>query len=154
MTGVQTCALPILFDINMTGNKFAFPIDPNKKYKLVASKKGYQSDTLEFNTMNLYLPVTPISQKMNLKPNLKMEVYVFDKISHKALDGSTVEIRSTDGKILYASETLKGNMMSWDGLEFGKTYMITALKETYEKDTKNRVIESWSSTITDRKSVV
>ena len=26
--------------------------------------------------------------------------------------------------------------------------MITALKETYEKDTKNRVIESWSSTIT------
>jgi outer membrane protein OmpA-like peptidoglycan-associated protein len=134
-------------DVNTNGNTYASSLDPNKTYRLIASKKGYQSDTLEFNTMGLYLPVTTITQKLKLKPNLKMMVYVFDRMDRKALEGSTVEIRSEDGKTLYATETLKGNMLSWDGLEFGKTYLISAFKETYEKDTKTDVIETWSSTM-------
>lgn len=138
----------IITQDNSNGNGFSFPIDPNKKYRLIASKKGYQPDTLEFNTMGLYLPVTAMTKKLYLKPNLKMQVYVFDKIDRKALDGSTVEIRSEDGSILYATETLKGNMMTWDGLEFGKTYLISAIKETYGKDSKSEKIETWSSTTT------
>ncbi len=133
---------------NTNGNTFSYGLDPNKKYRIVASKKGYQSDTIDFNTMGLYLPVTMVNQKLKLKPNLKMEIYVFDKVDRKALEGATVEIRSEDGKILYASETLKGNMMTWDGLEFGKTYLISAIKETYDKDIKSEKIEMWSSTVT------
>lgn len=140
--------LVIKSDINANGNNFSFPIDPNKKYRLVATKKGYQSDTLEFNTMGLYMPVTAVAKQMKLKPNLKMEIYVFDKIDKKAITGSTVEIRSEDGKILYATETLRGNLLTWDGIEFGKTYLISAFKETYGKDYKLETIETWKSTIT------
>jgi outer membrane protein OmpA-like peptidoglycan-associated protein len=135
-------------EVNMNGNNFKFPIDPNKKYRLIATKKGYQSDTVDFNTMGLYLPNTLITKELKLNPNLKLQIYVFDKIGRKAIDGAKVEIRSADSKILYATETLKGNLMTWDGLEYGKTYMIVGTKETYDGDFKNRSIETWSSTMT------
>jgi outer membrane protein OmpA-like peptidoglycan-associated protein len=138
----------IKYEVNMDGNNFQFPLDPNKKYRIVASKKGYMPDTLDFNTTGLYLPSTLISQKLTLKPNLKLQIYVFDKIGRKAIDGAKVDIRSEDGKILYATETLKGNMMSWDGLEFGKTYLIVGSKETYDGDSKSRPIDGWSATMT------
>ena len=140
--------LVIKSDINANGNGFTFPIDPNKKYRLVATKKGYQSDTLDFNTMGLYMPVTAIAKEMKLKPNLRMEIYVFDKIDKKPIDGASFEIRSEDGNVLYASETPKNNVIVWDGLEFGKKYIVSVTKETYGKDFKIETIERWSSTMT------
>jgi outer membrane protein OmpA-like peptidoglycan-associated protein len=139
----------IKYEINDEGNDFKFPLLPNRKYRLIATKKGYMSDTTEFSTTGLYLPTTTLYQKLVLKPNLKLQIYVFDKIDKKPLTGSTVEIRSEDGKILYATETLTNtNLFTWDGVEFGKKYKLIAMKTTYETGDKMRVIETWSSTIT------
>ncbi|MBL7818729.1 MAG: hypothetical protein JNL70_27265 [Saprospiraceae bacterium] len=138
----------IKYEVNMEGNGFQFPLDPNKKYRLIASKKGYMPDTIEFDTKGLFMPMTAVAKKLTLKPNLRLQIYVFDKIDRKAIDGATVDIRTADGKTLLASETLSGNLMTWDGIEFGKSYLISAHKETYDKDSKTRVIEAWSSTIT------
>ncbi len=154
--------------INETGNNFNFPLLPNKKYQLIATKSGYMPDTIGFNTIisgskmaiagassdlsiseaGIYAPITTITKKLILKPSLKLEIYVFDKINRKALDGATVEIRSENGKTLLATETLKGNLMTWGGIEFGKTYQLIAFKQTFDGDSKLRVIDTWSSTIT------
>ena len=136
-----------IYDINSGGNSFKFELEPNRKYQLIATKKGYQPDTANINSFGLYMPVNAISQKMFLKPNLKLQIYVFDKIGRKALSGATVEIRSEDGKNLLATETLKGNFMTWGGIEFGQKYLILAKKETYDKDENTLTIETWSSTI-------
>ena len=138
----------IKYEVNLDGNNFQFPLDPNKKYRIIASKKAYLPDTIDFSTAGLYLPITTIAQKLVLKPSLRLQIYVFDKVGRKALDGATVEIRSEDGKTLYATETLKGNLTTWDGIEFGKKYMIIGYKETYDKDSKLLAIDTWSSTIT------
>ncbi len=154
--------------VNKEGNDFQFPLLPNKKYQLIASKVGYIPDTIQFNTIisgsklaiagasseisvsdaGIYAPITTITKKLVLKPTLKLEIYVFDKINRKALNGSTVEIRSEDGKTLYATEILKGNLMTWGGIEFGKTYKLIGFKQTFESDSKLRVIDTWSATIT------
>ncbi len=154
--------------INKEGNSFQFPLLPNKKYQLIASKSGYMPDTIIFNTIisgaklamagadsdisisdvGIYAPVTTITKKLILKPTLKLDIYVFDKINRKALNGATVEIRSENGKTLYTTETLKGNLLTWGGIEFGKTYQLIAFKQTFENDSKLRPIETWSSTVT------
>ncbi len=154
--------------INDTGNDFKFPLLPNKKYQLIASKSGYMPDTISFNTIisganlamagvasdmtisdaGIYAPMTTITKKLILKPSLKLEIYVFDKINRKALEGATVEIRSENGKTLLATETLKGNLMTWGGIEFGKTYKLIAFKQTFDNDSTLRPIETWSSTVT------
>ncbi len=158
----------IVQKINENGNDFNFPLEPNKRYRLIASKKDYIPDTLDFNTLisgasmaiksndsdltitdsGVYAPLTTISKKLILKPSLKLEIYVFDRINRKPINGATVEIRSENGKILYTTETLKENLLTWGGIEFGKTYQLIAFKETYDKDSKMRPIESWSPTIT------
>lgn len=132
----------IKYDINLEGNNFNYALDLNKSYKIVASKKGYLSDTVSFNTKGLYEPVTTISKKLNLRSNIKLEVLVYDKVSNKKLDGSTVTISTLDGKIV-KKEVLTGNQLWWTELEFGTTYRVTATKETYDKDEKTLVTEGY-----------
>ena len=159
----------IVTKINEEGNGYNFPLLPNKRYQLIASKSGYMSDTITFNTivagakmaiageassdlavsaLGIYAPITKITKKLILNPKLRLDIYVFDKINRKVLNGATVEIRSENGKTLYATETLKGNFLTWGGIEFGKTYKLIASKATFEKDEKMRPIEGWSSTMT------
>jgi hypothetical protein len=132
----------IKYDINMESNNFAYPLDLNKNYLIVASKKGYLSDTVSFTTKGLYEPLTMIKKELKLRSNIKLEVLVFDKVTNKKLDGSTITISSLDGKILKKA-TLTGNQLLWDELEFGTTYRITATKETYDKDEKTVVTEGY-----------
>ena len=148
---------------NESGNGYSFPLLPNKKYQLIASKSGYMSDTVKFNTMvigskagdgltitdaGIYAPITTITKKLILNPGLQLEIFVFDSINRKPLDGATVEIRTQNGKTLLATETLISNKMTWGGIEFGKTYQLIAFKESFNNDLNMLTIDTWRSTIT------
>ena len=134
----------IKYDVNMNGNTFEYPLDLNRKYLIVASKKGFLPDTIPFNTKGLYEPITTITKELKLRPNIKMQVLVFDKVTRKALMGSTVTIATLDGKIL-KTETLTGNELWWNEPEFSTTYRVTATKQTYDKDEQTIVTEGYAS---------
>jgi outer membrane protein OmpA-like peptidoglycan-associated protein len=134
----------IKYDVNMNGNTFAHPLDLNRRYLIVASKKGFLPDTVAFDTKGLYEPVTTLSKELKLRPNIKLEVLVFDKVTRKKLEGSTVTIATMDGKVLKTQE-LKGNQLWWDEPEFSTTYRITATKQTYDKDEKTIVTEGYAT---------
>ena len=133
----------INYNINLDGNTFGDSLKLNKNYLIVASKKGYLSDTVSFNTKGLYEPMTTIKKELKLRSNIKLEVLVYDKVSRKSLTGSTVTISTMDGKILKKTTLTAGNQLWWDELEFGTTYRISATKETYDKDEKSLTTEGY-----------
>jgi outer membrane protein OmpA-like peptidoglycan-associated protein/tetratricopeptide (TPR) repeat protein len=134
----------IKYDVNMNGNTFAYPLDLNRRYLIVASKKGFLSDTVAFDTKGLYEPVTSLNKELKLRPNIKLEVLVFDKVTRKRLDGATVTIATMDGKVM-KTEVLKGYQLWWDELEFNTTYRITATKQTYDKDEQKIITEGYAT---------
>jgi tetratricopeptide (TPR) repeat protein/outer membrane protein OmpA-like peptidoglycan-associated protein len=134
----------IKYDVNMSGNSFAYPLDLNRRYLIVASKKGFLPDTVSFDTKGLHEPITTLNKELKLRPNIKLEVLVFDKVTRKKLDGATVTIATMDGKVL-KTEVLKGNQLWWDEPEFNTTYRITATKATYDKDEKTIVTEGYAT---------
>ncbi len=133
----------INYNINLDGNTFADSLKLNRSYLIVASKKGYLSDTVSFNTRSLYEPVTTVKKELKLRSNIKLEVLVYDKVSRKKLEGSTITISTMDGKILKKTTLTAGNQLWWDELEFGTTYRISATKETYDKDEKSLTTEGY-----------
>jgi outer membrane protein OmpA-like peptidoglycan-associated protein len=134
----------IKYDVNMSGNTFGHPLDLNRRYQIVASKKGFLPDTISFDTKGLYEPVTTLNKELKLRPNIKLEVLVFDKVTRKKLDGATVTIATMDGKVL-KTQVLKGNQLWWDEPEFNTTYRITATKETYDKDEQKIITEGYAT---------
>jgi hypothetical protein len=134
----------IKYDINKDGNTFTQPLDLNRNYLIVVSKKGFIPDTVAFDTKGLYEPITSITKQLKLRPSIKVEVLVFDKVTRKKLDLSKVTIASLDGKIL-KELTLQGNQMWWDEPDFSTTYRITANKETYDKDEQSLTTEGYAT---------
>jgi outer membrane protein OmpA-like peptidoglycan-associated protein len=132
----------VKLDMNPDGNTYFFPLDINHRYRLIGSKTGFQSDTIEFDTKNLYEPSTLLNKEINLKSNLKLDIYTFDKINRKPLNNTVIEIYAMDGKLLATKKPITGNNWQWDGLQYGQTYRIVAFKETYEKDEAKLVVET------------
>jgi tetratricopeptide (TPR) repeat protein/outer membrane protein OmpA-like peptidoglycan-associated protein len=124
----------VKLDMNPDGNNYFFPLDLNHRYRLMASKTGLIGDTIEFDTKNLFEPITILSKEVNLRAGLKADIYTFDKINRKPLSATVIEIYSMDGKLLATKKTVVGNNWQWDGIQFGQSYRIVATKETYEKD--------------------
>lgn len=52
--------------INEDGNSFIFPLDRDKSYQIITSKRGYKPDTLNLSTINI--PGNRITKKVYLKP--------------------------------------------------------------------------------------
>jgi hypothetical protein len=123
---------------NFDGNDFAFPLSLNKRYRLVATKSGFQADTVDFDTRGIWTTTT-INQKLDLLPGLNVNALVYDKISGKELNGVLLEIREDER--LLVSQTLTGHSYAWNGAEFGKTYTIIASKTEYDKDTTYLTID-------------
>lgn len=77
--------------VNKDGNNFDFALDKNTRYRLIATKENHIADTVDFDTKG-YWQSTTIYQKLELMPNLKLDVYVFEKFSNIPLSGSRVDI--------------------------------------------------------------
>jgi outer membrane protein OmpA-like peptidoglycan-associated protein len=136
----------ISFNVNDMGNDFAFPLDLNKKYSLIASKAGHRSDTVAFDTKGIWTTTT-LFKKLSLQPNLKLNVYVFDAIDKSVLNGSKVEMREAGSGKLIASENLTGNLFTYNNLEFGKSYWIYGFKDTYTSDSSLLTIDAYGSSM-------
>ena len=132
------------FDLNELGNNFAFPLDLNKKYLLVASKANHRSDTVAFNTMGLW-QTTTLYKPLRLQPNLKLNVYVFDAIEKTPLSSSRVEMRDAATGKLLASEILTGNVFTYNNIEFGKSYWLYGYKDAYTTDSSLLVIDAYGT---------
>ncbi|MDZ7876671.1 MAG: hypothetical protein U5L45_03330 [Saprospiraceae bacterium] len=134
----------IKYNINNGGSTFSESLDLNRNYFIVASKKGFISDTIAFSTKGLYQPNTTLTKQLKLRPNIKIEVLVFDKVTRKPLNLSKVTIASLDGKIL-KEVSLQGNQLWWDESEFSTTYRITGTKDTYDKDEQSLTTEGYAT---------
>jgi outer membrane protein OmpA-like peptidoglycan-associated protein len=129
--------------MNATANDFNFPVDLNKKYRLIASKAQHVSDTVDFDTKGIWQSKS-LYQKLELVAFPKLTVYVLDEIDHKPLDGAKVDIWEIGSHKRVASEILRGAIFTWDKLEFGKSYRITAHKDTYDPDTNSIFIANYT----------
>jgi outer membrane protein OmpA-like peptidoglycan-associated protein len=136
----------ISFNVNDMGNDFAFPLDLNKKYSLIASKAGHRSDTVSFDTKGIWTTQT-LYKKLSLQPNLKLNVYVFDAIDKSPLNGSLVEMREAGTGKLIASENLTGNLFTYNNLEFGKSYWLYGSKQTYTSDSSLLTIDAYGTSM-------
>ena len=139
----------ISFNVNDLANNFAFPLDLNKKYRLIASKASHRSDTVDFDTKGLWTTQT-LFKKLSLQPNLKLNVYVFDAIDKLPLNGSKVEMyeaTSTGKGKRIASENLTGNLFTYNNLEFGKSYWIYGYKDTYTSDSSLLTIDAYGASM-------
>ena len=128
---------------NATANDFNFPLALNKKYRLIASKADHVADTVEFNTKGLWQSKA-LYQKLELVAFPKLTVYVMDGIDNKPLDGAKVDIWEMGSNKRLVSEILRGSILTWDKLEFGKSYRITGYKETFDPDTNMIYIANYT----------
>ncbi len=55
----------IVAQINEDGNSFVFPIDRDKSYQIITSKRGYRPDTLQLSTINI--PGNKLTKNIYLK---------------------------------------------------------------------------------------
>jgi outer membrane protein OmpA-like peptidoglycan-associated protein len=134
----------IKYFVNQDGNNFNFPLDLNKTYRLVATKEGYMPATVEFDTKN-YWQTETIYKRLELRPNLKLNVLVFDAIDLTALNGAKFEMREVGSNKLILSEILKGNSFTTNKIEFGKSYWLYGYKDTYESDSSLLVIDAYGT---------
>lgn len=130
--------------LNNEGNNFDFPLDLNKNYRLIGMKEGHIPDTAYFNTNGIW-QTTTIYKRLELKPNLKLNVYVFDKLSLVPLDGAQVDMREASTGKLVLSEILKGNSFTTNKIEFGKSYWLYGTKDTYISDSSLLVIDAYGT---------
>jgi outer membrane protein OmpA-like peptidoglycan-associated protein/tetratricopeptide (TPR) repeat protein len=129
--------------LNGDGNDFKFPLELGKKYRIIASRSGFSSDSVEFNTKGLYESVV-ISKQLSLIPEPKIKVLVLDRISLKPLNGAWVELRDAAGKTLQ-SETLTSNVFSYSLAEFGKSYSFNGRKLGFDTDTTSFALQALNS---------
>ena len=87
----DTEADPIIIE-NFDSHKSTFPLDPDKEYKVVARKEGYDADSVFFNTDNIYRSQQIEHELFLYKQDLDLEIFAFDKLTGDPLIGATVTL--------------------------------------------------------------
>src|SRR5690606_179326 len=73
-----------------------FALERGKNYIVIANKEGYIGDTLTFSTTQITKSEN-IVKKLFLQPDiLVLDVYTFDKMTRKALEGASVTLEDLD----------------------------------------------------------
>ena len=73
-------------------NRFVFLLDPDKEYKVVATKEGYDPDSVFFNTNNIYRSQQIEHDLFLYQQDLDLEILAFDKLTGEPLIGATVTL--------------------------------------------------------------
>lgn len=131
--------------INTTGNDFAFPLEFDKKYKIIASKKGFLPDSATVNTLNLNVSTT-LYRPLELRPNAKLTVYVFDKLEKKPLNDATITLRDGKGKIVTQKVATGTNTLAFGDLLYGTKYFLNGDLKSYQSDSNSVAIDAISVT--------
>lgn len=114
---------------NETANNHAFPLIKGRDYIAIAERPGYNTDTIQFNTRDIYSS-TDLIKKLYLTTDLiALEALTFDQISLASLNGATVTL--IDLSTGETSQEVKINPLSNDfyfNVERGKRYKLMASK--------------------------
>lgn len=73
------------------GNRYTYPLEFEKTYKLVVSKAGYTPDSVDVNTLGMTKPEV-IEKQLYLQRGIRLEVYVFNAITKKPLNNVTFRL--------------------------------------------------------------
>ena len=128
---------------NGKGNDFAFLLEFDKKYKIIASKKGFLPDSATVSTLNLNTSTT-LYRTLELRPNVKLTVYVFDKLEKKPLNDVWITLKDAKGKIVTNKTATGTNTMAFDDLLYGTKYFLRGDLEKYQGDSNSVAIEAMS----------
>ena len=113
-----------------------FPLARDMEYCIIASKEGYISDTVNFNTVDIE-SLDDIVKKLYLKTDiLKLDAFTFDARTKESLQGATVTLYDLDDK--NAAPIIITNFDANDfhfDLERGKRYRLTATRKGYKSAT-------------------
>lgn len=123
---------------NPTANDFNFVVIPGKQYELVATKPGFSvdRDTVDLTDPELTYP-KEIERKLYLSPEIKLDIFTFNKLDSTALTGTTAYLYeyTPDGESVLVDSIINptGNDHHFS-LERGKRYVARATKEGYRDD--------------------
>ncbi len=118
---------------NKDSNSSKFYIQKGRNYYIIASKLGYNPDSIRFNTLGVIKP-EGITKKLYLEPrDLKLSVLTFDKTTLNELKGAqlTLENLSDSSVQKVVVKNFNGNNFNFDILR-GNNYKITATRKGYQ----------------------
>ena len=141
--------------IQVAGNNFPFPLDPGKKYMLVASKPYFEPDTIRFETPAVVWNDVLV-KKLYLPPSqVNLVATVFDKESGKPLPGVTARFYDL-GPIAPQQRpdkyNEKGNRFDYP-LDFDHKYKVVVQKFGYTLDSTTVTTEGLTHTTTIEKQL-
>jgi hypothetical protein len=118
------------FQVNPDGNKFFFPLDLEKNYRLTASLQGFQSATAEVSTEGInYFAV--FERLLYLQPQIDLIARTYNAIDSLPLFGTALNLVDE----LTAKNTFHQNDEYSNGylfhLEYGHHYRVEGTKPTY-----------------------
>ena len=124
----------IFSQTNEKGSNFNLKITEDKKYRIIATKNGFVSDTIDFSTIDPK-DFGKITKNLYLTQIKELNVSTFEKTTNIALRGVKLQVwDKINNKLI--SELLKTdtNYFSFKILK-GTEYQIIASKNKYDSDT-------------------
>lgn len=108
---------------NSSSNSFNLPLDLENSYAIAASMKGYQPDTVKINTRGYNKSVT-FERDIYLKPEMELEVRLFNSVTKKPVSPGTVMVTNEEGSQNWVMDSaFDSNMVSFI-LERGKPFIV------------------------------
>jgi len=119
-------------------NDFNFVVIPGKQYELVATKPGFTTDrdTLALTDPKLANQME-IERRLYLSPDLKLDVFTFNKLDSTALAGTTVFLHelTPEGELVLVDSIINPTANDYHfKLKRGKQYQVFARKDGYVPD--------------------
>lgn len=142
--------------IQVAGNNFPFPLDPGKKYMLVATKPYFEPDTVKFETPSVVWNDVLVQQLYLPPAKVNLVATVFDKESGKPLPGVTarfIDLGPIDPRMKPDTSTnAKGNRYDYK-LDFNHRYKVVVQKFGYTLDSVEVTTEGLTTTTTIEKQL-
>jgi outer membrane protein OmpA-like peptidoglycan-associated protein len=130
-------------------NKHSFTLQPNRNYKVVATKNGYTTASESFRTKPSDKVIT---KKLILAPDIRLEVFTFENPTKALLPGTTVTLTDlTDGSVQKVVITnALGNDFVFN-VKTDRKYKLDAVKDGYS--TAIETIDTHGATGTIKKDM-
>ncbi len=115
------------------GNRYFFPLELGKEYKVIGLRDGYLGDTLLVSTMNAENSDV-IEKDLLLEPKLELIALTFDKITVTPLPKAGVRLIDLSDNSQEQQVNDMSNKFPF-AIDYGKDYMLIAYREDFSTDT-------------------
>ncbi len=117
-------------------NRFEFPLDRNRSYRVIATKPGYFPDTVQFSTRGINSSQEIVKRLYLRSESLDLQIAVCDNETQEPLRGATIQLLDLSDP---SSETIAqinedGNVFDFP-LDRNKSYQVITSKRGYRPDT-------------------